>query len=293
MSGKIYMKKENVMNFTKKELQAAIENLAKKGKIFSNESQFQLDLAWELKKRGFHVELEVLSVTQSAAKNLSKDERKKAYTDVIVKDEDGYIAIELKYKTPQTDDIMYYDMNGVTTYLFSQGAENIGSYLYWKDVERLEKLVDGTIPLNYDKDKKVIRGYAVLLTNSKKYWDKGKYKNFATNMAHEFYPYQDKKVHNQKLSYNIALNCAGTRIKGFKKAVSYVRVDTPQKSDIYFSVKEAKNHYPIELKGDYTCIWDSYLSGLTCNLLNGKVESEGDEFKYLILEINMSQGQTP
>ena len=89
------------------------------------------------------------------------------------------------------------------------------------------------------------------------------------------------------------MNCAGTRIKGFKKAVSYVRVDTPQKSDIYFSVKEAKNHYPIELKGDYTCIWDSYLSGLTCNLLNGKVESEGDEFKYLILEINMSQGQTP
>ena len=118
------------MNFTKKELQAAIRNLAKDGKIFSNESQFQLDLAWELKKQGFHVELEVLSVTQSAAKNLSKDERKKAYTDVIVKDEDGYIAIELKYKTPQTDAIMYYDMNGAATYLFSQGAENIGSYLY-------------------------------------------------------------------------------------------------------------------------------------------------------------------
>lgn len=281
------------MSFTKKELQTAIENLAKEGKIFSNESQFQLDLAWELKKQNFDVELEVLSVTQSAAMNLSKDERKKAYTDIIVKDEGGYIAIELKYKTPQTDDIMYYDMNGIKTYLFSQGAENIGSYLYWKDVERLEKLVEGTIPLNFDKNKKVIRGYAVLLTNSKKYWDMGKYKNFATNMAHEFYPCQGKKVHNQKLCYNIALNGAGTHIRGFKKAVSYARVDMPQKSDIYFSIKKAKDHYPIDLKGNYTCIWEPYLNGLTCNLLNGKVEPEGDEFKYLILEINMSQGQTP
>lgn len=151
------------------------------------------------------------------------------------------------------------------------------------------------VPSTFDDDTLIPIGIflAVLLTNSKKYWDKGKYKNFATNMAHEFYLYQGKKVHNQKLCYNIALNGAGTHIGGFKKAVSYARVDTPQKSDIYFPGKKAKDHYPIELKGNYTCIWEPYLNGLTCNLLNGKVESEGDEFKYLILEINMSQGQTP
>ena len=47
------MTKENVMSFTKKVLQTAIKNLAKEGKIFSNESQFQLDLAWELKNKDF------------------------------------------------------------------------------------------------------------------------------------------------------------------------------------------------------------------------------------------------
>ena len=65
------------MNFTKNTLETSIKNLASKGKIYSNESQFQFDLAWELRKQGFDVELEMLSVSQSYVKKLSKEERKK------------------------------------------------------------------------------------------------------------------------------------------------------------------------------------------------------------------------
>lgn len=65
------------MSFTKKELQTAIENLAKEGKIFSNESQFQLDLAWELKKQNFVVELGGLSATHPVGMNLRREGGKK------------------------------------------------------------------------------------------------------------------------------------------------------------------------------------------------------------------------
>ena len=97
------------MAFTKKTLSDAIQALAKQNKIYSNESQFQFDLARELREKRFDrklrekrfdVELEMLSVSQDDAKQLSKDEREKAYTDIVVKDETGYIVVELKYKTP-------------------------------------------------------------------------------------------------------------------------------------------------------------------------------------------------
>lgn len=39
------------MNFTKGTLENAIKNLASKGKIYTNESQFQFELARELKKQ--------------------------------------------------------------------------------------------------------------------------------------------------------------------------------------------------------------------------------------------------
>lgn len=180
------MTKENVMSFTKKVLQTAIKNLAKEGKIFSNESQFQLDLAWELKKQGFHVELEVLTanVDLSQFASLSKEKREKYYTDIIVKDEGGYIAIELKYKTPRTGKLMRYKCNNENYYLAAQGAENIDSYLYWKDVERLEKMVRKGIPLNFDRSKMVKKGYAVLLTNDTFYWDGNKR---GVSLAQEFF----------------------------------------------------------------------------------------------------------
>lgn len=69
------------------------------------------------------------------------------------------------------------------------------------------------------------------------------------------------------------------------------KIDTEGKAHKYYPKdKEAKEHYPIEIMGNYTCNWETYLNKLTCKLLNGKPEPKGDEFKFLILEINKLQG---
>ena len=43
------------MSFTKVALEGVIKTLASKGKIYSNERQFQLDLALELQKKGYGI----------------------------------------------------------------------------------------------------------------------------------------------------------------------------------------------------------------------------------------------
>ena len=181
------------MSFTKGTLETAINNLAKDGKIFSNESQFQFELAWELKKMGFDVELEVLSADCSIGGfvGLSKEETKKQYTDIIVKDDEGYKAIELKYKTKDLQKGVYiYTNHAGEHYVFSQGALNEGAYLFWKDVQRLEKLVAGIVPLNFDKDKKVSKGYVILMTNDCGYWkSRAPWSGYPSSLSKEFFPY--------------------------------------------------------------------------------------------------------
>ena len=128
------------MLFTKDILKLAIDELAAEGKIFSNERQFQLELAIKLQHKGFDdVELEVVSSDKSFIEfqKLSKEDREKLYTDIIIKQEnDKYIAIELKYKTPQK--FYIYKTTKGTTITFPQGASDLGAFLFWKDVERLE-----------------------------------------------------------------------------------------------------------------------------------------------------------
>ena len=181
------------MSFTKVTLETAINTLASKGKIYSNESQFQFDLAWELRKQGLNIELEVLSAncTPDRFANLPKEERKKYYSDIVVKDGDEYIAIELKYKTPDVGRLIRYECNGKNHYLAAQGAENMNSYLFWKDVERLENMVIHEIPLNFDGSKKIKKGYAVLLTNDSFYWDEN---NRGVSLANAFFLTKGREV---------------------------------------------------------------------------------------------------
>lgn len=236
------------MNFTKNILETAIKKLASKGKIYSNESQFQFDLAWELRKQGFDVELEMLSVSQSYVKKLSKEERKKAYTDIVIKDGTDYIAIELKYKTPETDDIMCYVANNEKVYLFPQGADNIGVYLYWKDIERLEMLVNGMIPLNFDANKKVIKGYAVLLANDKKYWDNKKHRNLPSSLAREFYPIDGRAV-NGRSCYYVGVNSNGERVKGgWGQSGKIKLIPKKRRTNTIQKIKKLKNIIRLKLR---------------------------------------------
>lgn len=82
---------------------------------------------------------------------------------------------------------MCYHCNRKAYYLAAQGAENANSYLFWKDVERLEKMVGGQC-LNFDSSKAVKKGYAILLTNDKLYWEGNKK---GASVAQAFFPKKD------------------------------------------------------------------------------------------------------
>lgn len=276
------------MNFTTQTLKDALNELANAGKVFSNESQFQFDLAWQLKEMGFEVELEVLSANCSLADfiNLSKEERMKYYTDIIVKDdENNYIAIELKYKTPGIKGIMCYTaVSGEKYYVAPQGAENISAYLYWKDVERLEHLIGGKIPLNFDDSKKVGKGYAVLLTNDEKYWGS----NISqVSLAKEFLPlYENKVVRNESLCWWVKYNKITNKVlDGRQKssAMGYKRIETEDDAKSLCK-KKIREHYPIKISGTYKCTWLPY-GKFNCSISGNNKKIYADEFKYLILEI--------
>ena len=157
----------------KKILDEVFDNMAKDERFFSNESQLQYELALRLKDYDLvkGVELEVLSSTLSFD-DFKKDTDKKFYTDIVVDlGNNEYIAIELKFKTPEYDEKIkqHQTKSGKVFYTFAQGAEDEGSVLFWRDVERLEKFgsVKGGVLLNFDEKKKVVKKFAILTTDIK------------------------------------------------------------------------------------------------------------------------------
>lgn len=280
------------MRFTKVTLENAVKKLASKGRIYSNESQFQFDLARELSKSGFCVELEVLSCNIPIANfvKLDKEEKKKYYTDIVVKDDEGnYVAVELKYKTVEVN-IEYTTQSGKWI-AFSQGAENQGAYYFWKDVQRLEDLVNNKVPLNFDNSKLVSRGYAVLFTNSSKFWN---YNSSST--AREFFPAIGQTFANDLCWYAKYNTTNNQRVHGKTNiggSIKEIRLDCKQKVKQYKPQKGTVDDYlPIELKDSYTIVnndWIDYSCGITaCRDINGTKNGQYkyDEFKYLIIEIH-------
>lgn len=129
-----------------------LQDFASQWKLFSNERQFQLELAWALKEKGYTVFLEVL-----------EDSEEKNYIDLIIKVTDTeYIAIELKYTTKQKR--MNYNVNGRIVPMYAQGAGDVRRFDYLKDVQRIEKLLQKEDALGLTKAK-IVSGYAIIMTN--------------------------------------------------------------------------------------------------------------------------------
>lgn len=68
-------------------------------------------------------------------------------------------AIELKYKTRQ----LWLESNQEKYFLEDQGAQNLSRYDFLVDVHRLERTVE--------ERESAKRGFAVMLTNDRSYWD--------------------------------------------------------------------------------------------------------------------------
>ena len=88
--------------------------------------------------------------------------------DIVVKKNDEYCPVELKYKTKKVErDIARFDeiLSGVVV-MKNQGAQDLGMYDFWKDVRRVE--------LVRNRFARVKGGLAVFLTNDEAYTKAGR-----------------------------------------------------------------------------------------------------------------------
>jgi len=124
-----------------------LTDLAKERPIFSSEADFQHALAWQLHLQdpGAKIRLE------------HRPNSTRMYLDIIVESDNKRTAIELKYKTRKLE----ITVNGETFRLADQGAQDCGKYDVLKDIERLERIVDG---------EQFHEGYMVFLTNDPQYF---------------------------------------------------------------------------------------------------------------------------
>lgn len=290
------------MDCLKEDIVDAMNSFSKEKRIFQNEAQFQQKLALFLNNlkgengcQKYKVSLEVLAVDAIDDKSLCEPQGEsfnKYYIDLVVEDLERkcLYPIELKYKTPQKI-ISYYDgederkLIGVT---FSQGAPNVGSYMYWKDVERLERLLrkEDNLHICYS-DKEIAKGYALFLTNYSSYLRP--YRTNQSSLYEEFFPYE-KKVVERELCAKVYIDENGNRCKGRRK--SKAEVSSPvYKKCIEEWEKLGFNNVllePIQIAGKYDCNWVSYPLCDVWYSTNGKIEKLNDKgpcFNYLLQEI--------
>ena len=145
--------------------------------IFHSEADFQFELAWEIQKKytDAKVRLEYPVELDGTRK----------YIDIYVKNGNNEYFIELKYKTKGLE----IKHEGEDYTLTNQSAQNLASYDFLKDVQRVETLG---------------KGYAILLTNDTAYETRdGKdtmYNDFAVNEGREIKqntPYKWKDAYKE------------------------------------------------------------------------------------------------
>ena len=162
------------------------EFLEEMPKLFFNERDFQVNLAFFLMKKEYYdnifLEYSIPLISDEA------EEKKEVWTkkgkdlfflkkskekiegiiriDIVVEKDNLFYPIELKYKTKQQKgDLQRFKENfkGIEI-LKNHGARNIGRYSFWKDVARLEFIKD-----SFDR---VVGGFCIFITNDNKYMEK-------------------------------------------------------------------------------------------------------------------------
>lgn len=250
------MRKIPLKNVDIQTLSDIMSEFGKGGTIFQSEAQFQFELAWKLQEKiQCKANLEVLTLVQEKENSSDKDNKKqKIYTDIVL-EENGYsIAIELKYKTAELEADNPY------AYLLNHGAADLGRYDYLWDVNRLEVLLNSMDK----KTKHCDKGFAILLTNDKHYWEK----------KWEPEPTINKKItiDNQfKIGIQDPTNKTG---KLFGKVLEWRRNPDGQYTTAIQNDKARSR--VIELNHIYQYEWKEY-----CNL---EIPNKNGEFRFVIIE---------
>lgn len=228
-----------------------INGFARDGKVFSNEQDFQFELALALKKEAEveDVKLEAISFAKNLGSltiqgdgSLKVDKAQREYTDLIVKTKDGlYYAIELKFKGADKP-YLYNSKAFGNVAVLRHGAANINSYLFLKDIARLEKINSRHFP----RDIEIVKGFAIMLTNNKTYRKSG----FRNSMWREFSVKEGRTIDNSILSLH-------------------------RNDDKYRRYKD------LEIKGSYRFNWENYDLESDAML---NVKTPG--FSFLVVEVD-------
>lgn len=165
-------------------------------KIFFNERDLQMNLAFFLLRKGYDVELEYKVATDFLREKLSLDkeqwqktfpwEEDELAVDIVVHQNNVWLPIELKYKTKNVELLNHtrfeetYDKE--CKIIKDQAAQDLGRYGFWRDVRRLE--------ITSAAFKNVVGGIAIFLTNDDNYSKcpktnsrKVQYRDFAMNVS--------------------------------------------------------------------------------------------------------------
>ena len=192
----------------KSDIKVLIELLSKERKLFWSEADFQFAFAWKIQQAYPEAKVRL----ERGIRLL--DSKKTAYVDIWVEIDKKKYPIELKYKTRT---YAAKDKTGEEISLKTHSAWDIGRHSYLKDIERIEQFLteDG-----------FERGFAIMLTNDKHYYD--------PNLAPSGTTDEDFVIHE------------GVVVQGGHEMVWNTQM------------KWATNLGNILLRDSYTMTWDSY-----------------------------------
>lgn len=143
-------------------IKKAFINLKKSNRFFVSEADFQHSFALELEK--------VFNGTATILLEFPIEQHGRIiYIDIMVVYEKFLYPIELKYKTKVIPSEQLYAFTGlqIKKMLKDHNAADINGYHFWKDVNRIEQLIENN---------QVVSGVCIMITNDKFYWA-GNWKN--------------------------------------------------------------------------------------------------------------------
>lgn len=145
-----------------KKIREAFNNLKSRNRFFVSEADFQASLTWELQK--VFQDSPDVKIYREFPVRVYDAQWRTIYIDILVVVNGQRFPIELKYKTDRIDSDTEYEDTGIPVkdILKTQSAQDEGTYDCWKDISRIEKLVDTGFAYG---------GVFICIANDKYYWN--------------------------------------------------------------------------------------------------------------------------
>lgn len=149
------------MNITES-IVSAFMNLKQKHRFFVSEADFQAAFTWELAQ--VFQDCPDVKIYREFPVRVYDAQWRTIYIDILVVVDGKKYPIELKYKTHKIESDDLYEDTGIPIkdILKSQAAHDVDSYDCWKDISRIEKLIDSGFAHS---------GVFICIANDKYYWN--------------------------------------------------------------------------------------------------------------------------